>query len=203
MLVSYGICVCNEYRELKNLLIFLRETRNPVDTEIVCLVDSSKDNKLVRTVLSSFPEVKVIEREFKNDFADHKNYLNSQCEGDVIFNIDADEMPQEMLIKLVENAAKMEDFDVLYVPRINICPGYTEKFIKKHNFNVNNVGWINWPDYQGRVFKKGTLWEGIVHEKPNGQNIKNLPADPTIALWHIKDTDRQNKQNEYYKDLMV
>ncbi len=203
MRISYAICVCNEYRELRMLLNFLRDVRNVDESEIVCLVDTSKPNKLVDSVLMCFPEVKIIKRSFNNDFADHKNFLNDACQGDIIFNIDADEIPQEKLVHFLQGVH--DDFDILYVPRINICPGYTEKFLKTHNFNVTNEGWINWPDYQGRIYKKGITWEGNVHERPYGKDaiVKFLPDNPHLALWHIKDVDRQNRQNELYKSIQA
>ena len=200
-MISYAICVCNEHQELKNLLEFLQETKNEND-EIVILVDSKKENKLVSSVIGLFHNnVKVFTRSFDGDFAAHKNYLNSCCSGDIIFNIDADEIPQEGLMKVVNDFSNNEDFDVLYVPRINICPGYTQEFINKHKFNVNEMGLINWPDYQGRIYKKGVQWEGKVHEKPNGKNIKLLPASTQLALWHVKSVSKQNKQNDLYNNI--
>lgn len=199
-MISYAICVCNEHQELKNLLDFLYETKNE-DDEIVILVDTKKENKLVSSVIKLFPKVKVFTRSFDGNFAAHKNYLNSCCQGDIIFNIDADEIPQEGLMNIVKGISGGDDFDVLYVPRINICPGYTQKFVEKHNFKVNEMGFINWPDYQGRIYKKGIEWEGKVHEKPSGKNIKLLPVNFEYALWHVKSVTKQNKQNDLYNNM--
>ena len=200
MVISYAICVCEgEEKELNNLLTFLKETCKK-EHEIVVLVDSGKKYEEIKHVLSKFPQVKIEYRKFNGDFASHKNYLNEKCEGDVIFNIDADEIPQEGLVRLVEDLK--EPFDVIYVPRINICPGYTQDFLKRHNFLANEFGWINWPDYQGRIYKNGSKWVGKVHEKIDG-TPKGLQANPHIALWHIKSTERQNRQNESYKLIQV
>lgn len=199
-MISYAICVCNEHQELKNLLKFLHETKGEND-EIVILVDSKKENKLVSSVISYFTGVNIFTRPFDGDFAAHKNYLNSCCKGDIIFNIDADEIPQEGLMNVVKDMSTHEDFDVLYVPRINICPGYTQEFIKRHNFSVNEMGLINWPDYQGRIYKKGVEWKGKVHEKPDGRNVKMLPANTQLALWHIKSVSKQDKQNDLYNNI--
>ena len=97
----------------------------------------------------------------------------------------------------------VDDFDVIYVPRLNLCPGWTKEFIKRHNFNVNEMGLINWPDYQGRIYKKGVEWCGKVHEKPNGKNVKLLPAHVNLALWHVKSVYKQNKQNDLYNSINV
>lgn len=199
-MISYAICACKgEEKELKNLLRFLTEACR-ASHEVVVLLDSSKEYGTLQEVIHEFPHVKSSFRNFDGDFASHKNFLGDLCKGDIIFNIDADEIPQEGLIRLVEDLK--DPFDVIYVPRINICPGYTEEFIQRHEFNVNDAGWINWPDYQGRIYKKNLKWTGKVHEKIDGAP-KVIPPNPKFALWHIKTTERQNLQNALYKSIQV
>jgi hypothetical protein len=202
--LSYAICVCDEARELKNLLTFLEEARDKSKTEIVILVDSSKTTKDVAKCLKEFKDsVNVHYRDFDGDFSDHKNFLNSKCVGKNIFNIDADEIPQEALLKAAEMIS--EDIDLIMVPRINICPGYTLEFLKRWKFAVNNAGWINWPDFQGRIYRNSPdiKWVGKVHEKINSKRAGIFTPEPDaqLALWHIKDVARQNKQNEEYEQL--
>ena len=200
-MLSYAITVCNEARELDNLLTFLNEVKR-VDDEIVILVDSNNTSEQVENVLKTFENVKRFERPFNRDFADHKNHLATICSGEYIFNIDADEIPQEFLVKMIERMTDEAKHDLIWVPRINICPGYTQAFIKKHKFSCNDMGWINWPDYQGRVYKKTLKWGGVVHEKIEGaSNPIGLKATPHIALWHIKSVSKQNKQNELYDTI--
>ena len=202
VLLSYAICVCTESLELENLLNFIRETRC-TDSETVVLVDTSKVNEAVDAVIKANEDfVRRIERPFDGDFAEHKNYLGSQCKGRYVFNIDADEIPQEALMHRAESIAKANEFDAVYVPRINVCPGYTERFVKKHGFNVNEAGWINWPDFQGRIYRRETArWEGKVHEKLVGEKCAGLPPQPIHALWHIKSTAKQDKQNNLYDKI--
>lgn len=201
MILSYAVCVCNEHLELDHLLYFLEDVRDPVTTEIVVLVDSSKKNLLVESVLSKYPSVKRFDRDFDGDFSAHKNYLGSKCQGKYIFNIDADEIPQETLMNTVYDLSKQGEVSIVYVPRINICPGHTEKFLKRWNFTVNEVGWINWPDYQGRMYKNGLQWTGKVHEKIQGGDSVGLKAETNNALWHVKSVTRQNKQNIMYEKM--
>lgn len=197
MKISYAICVCDEYKELKALLSFLEEVRNPDDSEIVILVDTSKASDDVSTYVKNLSNVYY--RSFDNDFSNHKNFLNSKCHGEYIFNIDADEIPQESLVRLLETYNG--DAQLLYVPRINICPGYTKEFLKRWNFHVNINGWINWPDYQGRFYKNGLEWKGKVHEKIETVKIGQIPASPEFSLWHVKSIQRQNRQNEFYERI--
>ncbi len=201
MKISYAISVCNEHRELDNLLYFLVSNQSE-DEEIVILVDSTNVTDKVQTVLDKYSgSVKVHERAFSDrDFAAHKNYLGEQCKGDIIFNIDADEIPQEGLVDFLRSLDPKTMPDVLYVPRINICPGYTKKFVQNEGFQVNELGWINWPDYQGRIYKRGIKWEGKAHEKLTGGTYhKILKPSPEHALWHVKSVQRQTRQNELYR----
>ena len=165
--LTYAVEVCTEHIELWSLLNFLVKIKDDEDN-INVLVDTTKNNLNVQIVLANFSDkITICNREFDGNFADHRNYHITQCSGDYIFMIDADEMPQEYLIKNIKQAILSSGSDLLYIPRMNLCTGYTDEWLKKSNFVVNEVGWINWPDYQGRVFKndKGILWGRHLHEK--------------------------------------
>ena len=200
--ISYAICVCNEDRELNSLVNFLLKVKDEED-EINILVDSKNVTPEVREVLKSHGEKIVVnEREFDGKFSDHRNYHATKCTGDYIFAIDADEMPQEALITNI----KTFEGDIMYVPRINICPGYTADWITDYKFNLNEMGWVNWPDYQGRYYKNNgeIKWSNDLHEKlegPNPDKVAMLEAKPLVALWHIKTVERQDRQRAYYESL--
>jgi hypothetical protein len=200
MRITYAICVCDEHNELNALLSFLTKVIDDED-DINILVDSGKVTKEVRCVLEKFNErIIVNERTFCGNFSNHRNYHITKCSGDYIFVLDADEIPKEELIKNI----KSFDSDVLNIPRINIIPGYTEEWCKSMNFSVNDFGWINWPDYQGRFFKNdGKIkWSLGLHERLIGSDkVSNLEANPRVALWHIKSIEKQNKQDTFYKNL--
>ena len=200
MKVSYAICVCDEHRELDALIAFLLKVKDEED-EINVLVDSNKVTQKVRDVLASYGESVVVnERAFDGKFSDHRNYHATTCYGDYIFVIDADEMPQEALVRNI----KTFDGDILYVPRINICPGYTEDWIADYKFRVNELGFINWPDFQGRYYKNNgeIKWSNDLHEKLVGSDkVGGLQPNPQIALWHIKTIARQDRQRAYYATL--
>ncbi len=200
MRITYAICVCDEHNELNALLSFLTKVIDDED-DINILVDSGKVTKEVRCVLEKFKKrIIVNERTFCGNFSNHRNYHITKCYGDYIFVLDADEIPKEELIKNI----KSFDSDVLNIPRINIIPGYREEWCKSMNFSVNDFGWINWPDYQGRFFKNdGKIkWSLGLHERLIGSDkVSNLEANPRVALWHIKSIEKQNKQDIFYKNL--
>jgi glycosyltransferase involved in cell wall biosynthesis len=200
MKISYAICVCNEHNELNSLISFLSRVADSED-EINILVDSGKVTEEVRAVLKKFEKrIVVNERKFCGNFSKHRNYHITKCKGEYIFVLDADEIPQEALVKNIRNF----DSDILYVPRMNIIPGHTEEWCKRMKFSVNEVGWINWPDYQGRYFKNNgkILWSLGLHERLIGSDkVAQLQAIPQLALWHVKSVEKQDKQDAFYSNL--
>ena len=203
MKLSYAICVCDESRELDELILFLKTVKDDED-EIVILVDSGKVTDSVRNVLSKHKNILVSEREFTGNFAEHRNYHQALCSGDYIFAIDADEMPREEFIKKLKDTIDTSNMDLLYVPRINIIPVYTKEWLSKYKFKINENGWINWPDYQGRIYKNNGIikWTKGLHETVDGATrVGMFPGEPSHALWHIKNIQRQEDQDTFYKSL--
>ena len=197
MKLTYAICVCTEDRELYSLLAFLKKVKDPED-EINVLVDSAHVTKGVREVLKHFEsDVVQNDRDFDGNFATHRNYHIEKCDGDYIFHIDADEMPQECFVKNLKELLKNSDIDALVIPRINIHPGSTEEWLKRCKFIVNDMGWINWPDLQCRIFKKSPKirYNNELHEAIVGaERVAKVPDDPRLALWHIKTIEKQDSR---------
>jgi hypothetical protein len=178
--------------------------------EIVVLVDLSKNkptSELLRYLheLSSEDYITLIEDNFNRHFADWKNRLTLACKGDYIFQIDADELPN---LSLIENLPIIlesnPDNEVYLVPRVNTVEGLTDKHIQMWRWNVNDKGWVNWPDYQWRIWKNKPeiKWKNKVHEVLEGhKSYAALPTQEELALYHPKDIKRQEKQNKYYDTL--
>ena len=204
MKISYAICVCNEARDLYSLVNFLKKVKDP-DDEINILVDSKHVSQKVREVLKHF-EKDIIqnERDFDGNFASHRNFHFKKCNGEYIFTLDPDEMPKEFLIKKIKELINETDTDFIAIPRINISPGYTQAWLDKCDYKINEVGWINWPDFQGRIVKNNNKikWESKLHERIIGYtNPIQLQPQPDLALWHIKsvdkDTNRWDENHQY------
>ena len=207
MKISYAITVCNEFVEIQNLVSFLLENKRTED-EIIILYDSSNGNEGVESYLrakSVNSEFAWHKGEFNHHFADWKNKLTSLCNGDYIFQIDADEYPHETLIeKLPEILEGNPDNDVYLVPRVNTVEGLTEQHIQKWGWRVSDKGWVNWPDFQWRIWKNKPeiKWVNKVHEKLDGfATYAPLPDLELLALYHPKTIERQEKQNNYYDTL--
>lgn len=63
---------------------------------------------------------------------------------------------------------------------------------------------INFPDYQSRVYrnKEGVRWEGKVHERVVTDNRSEFFGLSSLySLLHIKDIERQERQNKYYSQI--
>ena len=87
----------------------------------------------------------------------------------------------------------------------NIVKGLEQNDIIQWHWQVNSQGWVNWPDPQHRIFrnKPEVKWVNKVHEVIVGwKTYAELPSeDDSYALYHIKDIDRQRKQNEFYSKI--
>tara|TARA_Y100000389_G_scaffold202868_1_gene249535 strand:+ start:1318 stop:1941 length:624 start_codon:yes stop_codon:yes gene_type:complete len=207
MNISYAITVCNELTEITKLLNFLQTVIRP-DDEIVIQYDESSVTDSVKeyvTLLDKMHENHtVIGFPLNKDFATFKNNLKSHCTKDYIFQIDADEIPHEDLIQHLPQLLENNPVDVIFVPRINTVDGLTQEHIEKWGWKVSDKGWVNFPDYQLRIYKRtdSVRWMNKVHETITGYDtFSNFPADEQWCLYHSKEIDRQEKQNEFYETI--
>jgi glycosyltransferase involved in cell wall biosynthesis len=209
MKISYAVTVCNEFLEIQRLLTFLLENKR-INDEIVVLVDMTKNEPTSELLgylhkLSSSDIITLSEQNFNNHFADWKNKLSSLCKGDYIFQIDADEIPNENLITVLPELLEENDnIDVFLVPRVNTVEGLTPEHITKWGWRVNDEGWVNWPDYQWRIWKNKPeiQWVNKVHERLDGFKMYTaMPDVEYFALYHPKTIERQEKQNQLYDTI--
>ena len=204
MRISYAIPVCTEHVELKELLTFLTLHIEEED-EIVVQCDQGNTTHEVHRVLGDFPTVKIIEFPLKGNFASFKNNLKEHCTKEWIFQIDADELPHESLITNLKSLLKLNPTTELFlVPRINTVKGLTQEHINKWRWNVNEKGWVNWPDYQTRIIQNSPniSWASKVHEVITGFSTKGLlPMEEEWGLYHHKHINKQEHQNKFYDTL--
>ena len=204
MTLSYAITVCNEHEELNRLLYFLIKNIREGD-EIIVQHDEENTTLEVFHVLNKYADrVKVIEYPLNGHFANFKNNLTKNCEGDYIYQIDADEMISTYVLDNLPIIVEYNDVDVFKIPRINTVDGITEEHIQKWNWNVNDKGWVNFPDYQWRVYKNNgkIKWINKVHEVlTDYKTMSHLPAEEQWCLIHNKTINRQEKQNKLYEGL--
>ena len=208
MKITYAVTVCNEFIEIQRLMRFLLENKR-IQDEVVILYDQKngdEDIALWLTEMNKYPNIQFWRGlGFDGHFADWKNKLTKYCDGDYIFQIDADEMPHKFLLdNLPEILEGNQDLEVLLVPRVNTVEGLTQEHIQKWGWNVDEEGKVNWPDYQWRIWKNKPeiKWINKVHERLDGfKTYAPLPDDESYSLYHPKTIERQEKQNAYYSTL--
>lgn len=203
--ISYGITVCNEAVEIEKLLKTLIPLIDKND-EIIILQDITEKNLAVETVLNKYQaHLKIVQAKLNNDFATFKNNLIFKASKKYLFQLDADEIPKTTLIKNIKPfLSKEQQADAFFVPRINIVNNITSAHIEKWKWNVNEKGYINFPDYQARILKLNAqiFWKNKVHELLYGyKKNKQLPNDEDFCLLHIKDIKKQEQQNNFYDTL--
>jgi glycosyltransferase involved in cell wall biosynthesis len=207
MKISYAITVCNELKEITELTNFL-QSRIEEEDEIIIQYDTNGVTKEVSDFLTIFGEInrqaKIISFPLNKDFATFKNNLKKNCSGDYIFQIDADEIPTEYLMQNLKTILESNNVDIVFVPRVNTVNGLTEAHIQGWGWRVNEKGWVNFPDYQTRIYKNtnDVEWFGKVHERISGYNtFANFPAEERFSLYHHKQIERQERQNNFYNNI--
>jgi glycosyltransferase involved in cell wall biosynthesis len=205
MKISYGITVYNEAEELKKLLNVLIDNIDSEDEIVVC-VDG--DDDAVRFELDVFTQkyhqqnlIKVYQRELGKDFSAQKNSVIENSTGDYIFHIDADEYPNEILIQQLKQILEMNDVDLIWIPRVNTVEGMEQIHIERWGWRVDGNRWVNYPDYQARVFRNDEKirWTRPLHEYITGcKTYAHLPPHEELSLYHPKTIQKQEQQNLFY-----
>jgi glycosyltransferase involved in cell wall biosynthesis len=201
--ISFAITVHNEHEELDKLLQQLVKNIREED-EIVVQMDITATDE-VKAVVNKYKLMNYF-HPLNKDFATFKNNLKSLCTKDWIFFIDADETLNYYFSKNIHEFLELNKgiVDLIAVPRVNKVNGLTQAHIDKWRWFVDDNGWINWPDYQTRICanKPEIQWINKVHERLTGfKTSAQLPALEEWSLTHIKDIERQEKQNKFYETI--
>jgi glycosyltransferase involved in cell wall biosynthesis len=211
MKITYGITVCNEHEELISLIDHLYNVIDDED-EILILRDmSNTSDKVTLAIIEAFKmfpnQLVSIDFNLNHDFATFKNKLIEHASGDILFQLDSDEIPHNLLIGNIKSIIdNTPDSDVFCVPRVNTVTGITQEHVKRWGWVLDDKNRINYPDYQMRIFRlnKGIKWKNKVHEVLDGyQSISHIPCieDDELSLFHKKTIQKQEQQNLYYNTL--
>ena len=204
MKISYGITVHNEAEELKRLLDILTNKIDKEDEIVICIDgDDEKVESVVGEYLSE-NEAVVYKRKLNGDFSAQKNSVIENSSGEYVFHLDADEYPNDILLQQIKPILESNEVDLIWVPRVNTVDGITEQHVQQWRWRVSDKGWVNYPDYQSRIFKNSSeiRWKSKVHERIHGaQTYAHLPPHEELSLYHPKTIDKQEKQNKFYETL--
>lgn len=210
--ISFAITTHNEGHYVRTLLNQLVSFCDETGNEVVVLDDHSTDEETI-DALQWARTSKMFQLGYRRlksavhvtSFAEHKNYLNSLCGGEYIFQIDADERLHDVLLESVVPLVEMNPtIDLFLVPRVNTVDGLTDEDVRRWGWRVNERGWVMYPDYQTRLYRNhpNIRWEGKVHERITGfKTMSSLPAEEEWSIIHEKDIERQRKQNDFYNTI--
>jgi glycosyltransferase involved in cell wall biosynthesis len=203
MTISYAILTHNEGEYIETLLSFLT-THKRAEDEIV-IVDDFSDDELTKSILAKYKDQITLQYRVFDGDATQKNYLNSLCTKDYILQLDADELVGEEFLNMLPHLLELNNtVDLFIIPRINTVEGLTQEYINKWRWNVNEKGWINFPDWQMRLYRNcdWVKWEGLLHSKIVGyKTFVNLPENELFCILHPKQLNRQVAQNNLYDKI--
>lgn len=203
MKISYQILCKNEDTSLEKLLDFLVTHKRNEDEINVCR-DSLGENPITLQVIDAFKDkINYFEREIIHTIHNQKNWLAEQASGDYLFYLDADELLYEEFINALPTIIETNpDVDIYFLPRINIVEGITQEYINQRGWQVNEKGWINFPDVQDRLFKhgKGIKFNEIPHGRliNEGKKYSLLPPEELYSIIHIKSFEKQTSDNSWH-----
>jgi hypothetical protein len=210
-MISYCTIVYQEHDEVIRLLNQLKTVITENDEIVVVQSYREKEEQESEWYLSlkqsvlEFTNIIYGDFHFHKNFSEMKNHMNSLATKDYIFNLDADEYMLDQAYSII-NSILLENptVDLYYLPRINTVEDITQEDIDSWGWNLNEFGWINWPDYQARIYKnnKSIQWTGVVHEHLSGQkNYATISSDPKLAIIHNKHILKQRVQNLFYNHI--
>lgn len=141
--LSYLLTIHNEGKSVYNLLDRLDHHIRGTNDEIVIIDDYSTDQTTVdaiQKIVKAHPKgyVKVYQHSLNNDYGTHKNYGNSLCKNEWIFQIDGDELPHtELLINVKDIIAENPSVELFFVPRVNDFIGVTQEHAMKWGWRLS------------------------------------------------------------------
>lgn len=198
--ISYLVTCHNEGVQLRTLLSLLLKYSE--GNEIVVLDDYSTDQTTLEVLQEYSKIAKVVKHSLNKDYGSHKNYGTQQCTGEYVFQIDADELPSEiLLVNLYELLKSNPTCEMFWVPRVNNFIGVTPEDIKLYGWRINEKGHIMWPDYQSRIYKNlpHIKWDRKLHETIVGfKEYTRIPAMEELSLYHNKTIEKQRNDNKRY-----
>ena len=205
MKISYGITVHNEAEELKRLLDILTNKIDKEDEIVICIDgDDEKVESVVGEYLSE-NEAVVYKRKLNGDFSAQKNSVIENSSGEYVFHLDADEYPNDILLQQIKPILESNEVDLIWVPRVNTVDGITDEHIRQWGWKLTEQGWVNYPDYQSRIFRnhESIRWSSPVHDQIQGcKTYEHLPPHEELSLYHPKTIQKQESQNQLYSDIV-
>ena len=183
----------------------IRDTMENVDPYLVddfVITDGGSTDKTI-DIIKEY-DTKLLHKKWADNFEIQKNNSLEHANQDWRIWIDADETYEPIFWNQLSwyiRDAESREVDCINVPRINIVHGLTPELAKENAWNISYFNWVNYPDYQQRVFKSHCKFAGRTHERII--NVKKDAALVGVHCKHPKTLDRQisgiQREKDQYK----
>jgi (heptosyl)LPS beta-1,4-glucosyltransferase len=144
------------FNEEKNLSRAIASVKSIADEIVVCDTESNDDTVKIAKSLGA----RIFTHKNMGYVEPVRNFSISKTVGDWVLILDADEEIPNTLAKKIKDIIKKPQADYYRIPRKNIVFGKWLKYSR----------W--WPDYNIRLFRKGTVsWNEVIHTVPMTQGV--------------------------------
>ena len=139
-------------------------------------------------------KVLLLEKKWNHDFEVQKNFALDNTKEEWRVLIDADEKLEHLLWNQLPWHiwdAERNDVDCISLPRINIVDGLDQEMVERQGWQLSYFQWVNYPDYQERIYKRNCRYSGRTHERIIG--AKKNAALIGQHIVHRKSAARQQR----------
>lgn len=187
--------VINTLNEEKNIARAISSVKSLADEIIVVDMESMDKTKEIAEKLGA----KVCSHQKTGYVEPARNFAISKAANDWVFILDADEEIGPELVKEIKGVINKPKADYYRIPRKNIIFGKW----------MEHTLW--WPDYQIRLFKKGSVsWSEVIHSVPltAGKGVEISQKENLAVLHHNYDSldqylERLNRYTTVQSNLLV
>ena len=177
---NYSVCMItyNDEECVRDTM----ENVAPYITDDFVITDGGSTDKTL-DIINEY-DVNLIHRKWADNFEIQKNNSLDAANQEWRVWIDADETYEPIFWNQLcwyIRDANSRGVDCVNVPRINTVEGVTPEFAEQNSWNLSYFNWVNYPDYQQRIFKAHCKFAGRTHER-----IINVKKDAALVGVHCK-----------------
>ena len=183
-MITYNDVDCIE-ETLKNVTPYIKN-------DFVVVDGGSTDGTL--EILKSHKDITLLEKKWQDNFEIQKNFALDATTQEWRLLIDADEQYEHLFWNQLPwhiVQAEVNASNCVSVPRINIVDGLTKVMVEENGWILSHFNWINYPDYQQRLYKRSCKYVGQTHELIVGD--KNPTGIMGQHIIHRKTLARQER----------
>ena len=194
---KYSVCMItyNDEECIKDTM----ENVAPYITDDFVITDGGSTDKTL-DIIKEY-DVNLIHRKWADNFEIQKNNSLEHANQEWRIWIDADEIYEPIFWNQLcwyIRDADSRSVDCVNVPRVNTVEGVTPEFAEQNSWNLSYFNWVNYPDYQQRIFKSHCKFAGRTHERII--NVKKDAALVGVHCKHPKTLERQKVGIKREKD---